>query len=474
MQHTLLGADLWRKAMDLYAERHDGQAVTCDDFVACMEAVSGRDLTQFKRWYAQAGTPVVEVSRTFENGRLSLTFRQSCAPTRGQPDKLPFHIPVAMGLLDGEGRDLIGTRVIDLTEAEQTVVFDNLAGEPVPSLLRGFSAPVRVQIARRQGELAFLFGHDSDPFQRWEAGQTLMADAMLAAVASDAPPTVPPDLIAAVERLLSEPDLDEAFAAEAVVLPSEAYLGDLMPLVAVDRLHHVRQAFRAGLGTALAPLWWQIYRDRADLGPYRYTAADVGRRALKGAALAMLAQTGTEAAVAALAAQADRATTMTETLSALVSLVNLPTGVGEAAIDQALTRFAERWHTEPLVMDKWFSLQALAPRADTLERVQRLTRHPSYDPLNPNKIYSLVRAFASNQAQFHRADGAGYRFLADQVLALDPVNGKVAARIVPPLGRFRRFDAARATLMRAELQRIASAPTLTPDVFEIVSKSLDA
>ncbi|TAD89101.1 MAG: aminopeptidase N [Alphaproteobacteria bacterium] len=473
MQHTLLGPTLWRKAMDLYFERHDGQAVTCDDFVACMEAASGRDLTQFRRWYAQAGTPSVTVERSFADGTLTLTLRQSCPPTRGQPEKLPFHIPLALGLLDAEGRDLIGTQVIDLTEPEQTIRFDGLATEPVPSLLRGFSAPIKLDIRRRPGELAFLLAHDSDPFARWEAGQTLMIEDMLAAIGRDAAPTVSPDLIAACRQTLAGAGQDDAFVAEVLALPSEGYLGELMTIVAVDRIHQVRQAFRRGLAAALVEDWWRVYRARADGAPYRYAAADVGRRSLKGLALAYLGQTGTVEAVAAIADQAQHANNMTDALSALTSLVNLPAGVGDQEIAQGLAAFAERWHTEALVMDKWFSLQALAPRPDTLDRVKSLTRHPSYDPRNPNKIYSLVRAFAGNQAQFHRADGAGYRFLADEVIALDPINPKVAARLVPPLGRFRRFDAGRAALMRTELQRIAARPGLSPDVYEIVAKSLE-
>ncbi len=485
MMHTLLGPERYRKGIDLYFERHDGQAVTCDDFANAMEDASGVDLTQFRLWYAQAGTPDVRVEGRYDAvGRCyTLTVTQSLRPTPGQPGKQPMHIPLVVGLLDGAGRDLPlklagetaaggTTRVLDLRTPRDVFVFEDVPEKPVASLLRGFSAPVKLDAPRADDELTFLMAHDTDPFARWEAGQQLGARLILELVeASKAGRTmvVPDHFVEAIRRTLDDQRLDRSFIADAVTLPGLAFLGELMPEIDIEGLWAAQQRVRSVLSDRLADRWSSVYDANHATGPYRFTPGEVGRRRLRSTALSYLSVDNGDAARQRAVAYFESAGNMTESIAGLTVLAELGGAEGEAA----LAAFHERWKGEALVLDKWFAIQARTPTAGTLARVKGLVDHPSYDRRNPNRVYSLIGAFASgNPVQFHQAGGAGYRFLADQVLATDRLNPQIAARLLGPLGSWRRYDKDRQDLMKRELERIVAEPGLSRDVFEIASKSL--
>jgi aminopeptidase N len=485
MMHTLLGPERYRKGIDLYFQRHDGQAVTCDDFAKAMEDASGVDLTQFRLWYAQAGTPDVRVEGRYDPAgkRYTLTVGQHLRPTPGQPGKKPMHIPLAVGLLDGAGRDLPlrlageaaaggTTRVLDVRTARDVFVFEDVPEKPVPSLLRGFSAPVKLDAPRSDDELTFLMAHDSDPFARWEAGQQLGARLILGLVEArngGRPMDVPDHFVDAIRRTLDDQRLDRSFIADAVTLPGLAFLGELMPEIDIEGLWAAQQRVRSVLADRLADRWSSVYDANHATGPYRFTPAEVGRRRLRSIALSYLSADRGDTARQRALVYFENAGNMTESIAGLTVLAELGGTEGEAA----LAAFHERWKGEALVLDKWFAIQARTPTAGTLDRVKGLVEHPSYDRRNPNRVYSLIGAFASgNPVQFHQAGGAGYRFLADQVLATDKLNPQIAARLIGPLGSWRRYDKDRQALMRRELQRIVAEPGLSRDVFEIVSKSL--
>lgn len=484
MIHTLIGPERYRKGMDLYVERHDGQAATCENFVAAMEDASGTDLKLFRRWYSQAGTPEIVVEDSWDDaaGRYSLTLRQSTGPTPGQPDKQPLHIPFALGLLDAQGRDLpvrlageaapaAGTRVLSLTAAEQRFDFDGLAARPVPSLFRGFSAPIKLAPQPRD-RLAFLFAHDSDPFNRWEAGQQLATQLLLEGVAARKAGQdwrLDAEFVAAIGRLLDDPALDAAFIAEATALPGESFLADQMRVIDVEGIHAVREAARLAVATALRDRLLAVYRANDDHGPFDVSAAAVGKRALKNAALSYLGLLRDDAEATALVlAQARGAQTMTDVLAALTVLRDRD--IPERA--QVLQDFYDRWQDEPLVIDKWFALQATSSLPGTLDAIRALTRHPAFTLRNPNRARALISSLAmGNPLHFHAADGAGYAFLADQVLALNAANPQLAARILVPLGRWQRHDPGRQAAMQAQLDRILATPDLSRDVYEIAAKS---
>jgi len=485
MMHTLLGPERFRKGMDLYFQRHDGQAVTCDDFASAMEDASGVDLAQFRLWYAQAGTPDLKVEGSYDAAarRYTMTVAQSLRPTPGQTDKKPMHIPLSVGLLDGAGRDLPlklageaaaggTTRVLDVRNPRDVFVFEDVPEKPVASLLRGFSAPVKLQASRSEEELTFLMAHDSDPFARWEAGQQLGARLILDMVGARkaGKPMVVPDLfVDAIRRTLDDQRLDRSFIADAVTLPGLAFLGELMPEIDIEGLWAAQQRVRAVLSQQLADRWTSVYDASHGTGPYRFIPEEVGRRRLRSTALAYLSTDKSDAARRRAVEYFEQAGNMTESVAGLAVLAELGGAEGEAA----LASFWERWKGEPLVLDKWFGIQARTPTAGTLERVERLVDHPSYDRRNPNRVYSLVGAFASgNPVQFHAAGGEGYRFLADQVLATDKLNPQIAARLLSPLGSWRRYDTARQALMKRELTRIVAEKGLSRDVYEIASKGL--
>ncbi|WP_313518381.1 aminopeptidase N [Pseudomonas sp.] len=489
MIRTLLGADGFRKGSDLYFERHDGQAVTCDDFVKAMEDANGVDLSQFKRWYSQSGTPRLEVGEAYDAAaqRYTLTFRQSCPPTPGQPTKEPFVIPVALGLLDAQGNDLplrldgeaaagASSRVLSVTEAEQEFVFVDVAAKPLPSLLRGFSAPVKLSFPYDRDQLMFLMQHDSDGFNRWEAGQQLAVQVLQELIGQHQRGealVLDQRLVQALRSLIEDESLDQAMVAEMLSLPGAAYLGEISEVADIDAIHAAREFARAQIGEALfAPLWrrYQANREVSRSTPYVAEESHFARRALQNIALSYLMLGDKPEVLAACVDQFDNADNMTERLSALAVLVNSPF---EAERGKALQMFAEHFKDNPLVMDQWFSVQAASYLPGGLERVKELMKHPAFTMKNPNKVRALIGAFAGqNLVNFHAADGSGYRFLAEQIITLNALNPQIAARQLSPLTRWRKYDGARQALMKAELERILASGQLSSDVYEVVSKSL--
>ena len=486
MMATIIGRAAFRRGMDLYFARHDNQAVTIDDFVAAMADASGIDLTRFKLWYHQAGTPELTVSDAYDPAtrRFVLTVAQRTPPTPGQPEKQPLAVPLAMGLLDADGAELPlrlagepaarpGTRVLLAEAAETRFVFEDLPGPPVPSLLRGFSAPVRLAGLSAE-RLRFLATHDSDPFVRWDAGQRYATDALLAMAQSwrrGETPVLDQGVIDAAAATLAGAEADPAFAAEALVLPGEAYLADQQESVDPDAIHAAREAARSAIGRALHEELRAAYDRLADSGPYRIDGAAIGRRALRNTCLAYLAAAGEPDSLRLAKAQFDLGANMTDVLAALEALSNF--ACPERA--EALAAFHAKWRGDALVLDKWFAIQASSALADTPEAVRKLAAHPDFDLRNPNRVRALAGSFSGgNQVRFHAASGEGYDFLADTILALDPLNPQAAARLVAPLGQWRRMDAARQEKMRAALQRILDAPGLSRNTGEMAGRSLAA
>lgn len=488
MYRTLLGPQGYRKGIDLYFQRHDGQAVTTDDFLAAMRDANpdaAVDWAQFQLWYRQAGTPVVEADGAYDAAARTyrLTLRQSLAPTPGQPEKAPLLIPVGLGLVGPDGADLPlrlegetaaggTTRVLHLTGASQSFTFVDVPVAPVPSLFRGFSAPVRLRFPYSDAELTFLMAKDGDAFNRWEAGQTLATRLILGMVAERAAGramTVPPAFVEAVGATLARAHEDRSFAALALMLPSEGYLGQSMEVVDPDGLHEARETIRRTVGGSLRAALLRLYGECREDGPFAITPEAMGRRALKNACLAYLMAAGDAEAAALCLEQYRSGSGMTDVLAALSLIADSDLPEREACLEA----FAAKWQGEPLVMDKWFTVQALSGRPDTLERVRRLTGHPAFSIRNPNKVYALVGGFTANQARFHAADGSGYAFLAERVLELDGLNPQVASRMVKAFARWRKFDAGRQAHARTQLERIQATPGLSRDVFEIVERSLD-
>ena len=481
----LAGPEGFRKGTDLYFKRHDGQAVTTDDFVKAVEDANGADFGQFRRWYSQAGTPVLKVSQRYDAQRqvYALTVVQSCPPTPGQSEKLPFHIPLAMGLLDEQGHDLplklegeqhavAGGRVLHVREREQTFTFVDVPCAPAPSLLRGFSAPVKLESDLSDAQRYFLMAHDSDPFNRWEAGQQMAVKIILGLVEdlrAGRELALDDAYCAAVEKTLTNGRLDKALVAAAVTLPAEVYIAEFMPVIDPSAIFEARVFVRRRLAERLRATLLAQYRTNADDGDYAIDAQAMGRRALKNVCLSFLMELGDDEVRRLAAAQFAQAKNMTDSIASLCCLANTVGPEGE----QALAAFYARWQDDPLVVDKWFGLQATSRLPDTLERVKALTTHPAFNIKNPNKVRAVIGSFcAGNPARFHREDGAGYRFLADHVLALNKLNPQVASRMVNAMSQWRRFDAGRQAHMRAQLERILAEPGLSRDVFEVVSKSL--
>jgi len=443
MQHTLLGEEKFQAGMRLYFKRHDGQAVTCDEFVLAMQDASGLDLGQFKRWYDVAGTPVLDCAGNFSNGTFTLTVKQSMKP--------PFHIPLAVKVGDTE-------QLLNVRKAEERFTFPALKSRPIPSLLRRFSAPVVLNYPYSEAELLHLLAHDDDPFNRWEAGQRLAASIILERKGEPSRAFVD-----AMGAILAEPD--RIFAAEVLMLPAESFLAEQMEVVDPDALHEARNTLRRKLAAALREELAATYERLASSGAYTPDAASIGRRALRNQCLGYLTELG-EAALAYQ--QFRRADNMTDAMAALTALTQLDCPEREKALEE----FYARWKDEPLVVDKWLAVQAGSRQPDTLARVKRLLTHPAFDLKVPNKVYALIRTFSANHVRFHAADGSGYAFLADQVIALNALNPQVAARMARAYDRWRKFDQRRQAKARAELSRIRDTDGLSKDVAEIVTKAL--
>jgi len=486
MMHTLLGAENFRKGMDLYFQRHDGQAVTCDDFRQAMADASGVDLEQFRRWYDQAGTPALTSSEMYDaqSRRYTLRISQTCPATPGQDEKLPFHIPLALGLLGADGRDMAlrlegethssaapTQRVIDIRQAEEEFVFVDVPERPVPSLLRGFSAPVILRLTYGESELTHLMAHDSDAFNRWEAGQRLASGIILRraqAMHGGGDTAVPAGFIAALGRLLTEGSRDPAFTAEALSLPAESYLAEQMDEVDPDALHAARVAVRRDIAGRLRLALLVTYDSFATRSAYSPDAASAGRRALRNLALGYLMELGDKDVIQLCLRQFDAADNMTDAMAALSALANCDCEERRPALE----RFYQRWQHEPLVVDKWLSVQATSRLPQTMEEVKALTAHPAFDMRNPNKVYALIRGFCANHVRFHAADGSGYVFAADWTIELDAINPQVAARVARSFDRWRRFDSGRQQHAQGALQRIRDASGLSRDVAEIVARAL--
>lgn len=475
MIHTLLGEALFRKGSDLYFDRHDGQAVTTEDFVQAMQDASGVDLAQFKRWYNQTGTPELTVTDEFDavEQRYSLTVKQS---TPKQSDELPLHIPLALGLLNPAGEE-IHSQVLDVLAAEQTFVFEGIIEKPVPSLLRGFSAPVKLHYGYSREELVFLMKYDSDGFNRWDAGQKLAIAALQKNIqayqAGDAL-SLDEMLIDTLRGLLTDDALDKGMLARMLMMPSEAYLGELVAPVDVDAIHSARQFVRVELAKALRNELFDCYQENLSDEDYRPDADEIARRSLKNMCLGYLMLLGEAQVLTLCAAQFRDSNNMTDSNAALSALVHSNyDGAFMEVKAAALDAFYNEWKKDPLVVDQWFSVQASDPSEGVFERVQALMAHEAFDINNPNKVRSLIGVFCNqNRAHFHRADGAGYRFLADRVIELDRKNPQVAARLLTPLTRWRKLTADRSGLMQQQLQRIKAQSALSKDVLEVVSKSL--
>jgi aminopeptidase N len=485
MYQTLLGKDGFQRGMKLYFERHDGQAVTTDDFLAAMADATGADLNRFKRWYSQAGTPVLDIEGRYdvEAKTFCLTVRQSCPDTPEQLAKQPFLIPLRIGLLGPDGQDLplqlvdeekaqIGSRTLKITEAEQTFTFVNLPVTPVPSLLRDFSAPVKVHYPYDREELAFLFANDSDAFNRWEAGQRLATNLLLEMVGdirAKRVVEVPGDFLAAFRSALQDRDADPALLSLALTLPGEMELAEAMGVADPGAIHIARQVLRKTLAAALHEDFTAVLGTMQDDGLYSLTSEAIGRRSLKNLCLGYLALLDIPSIQQNCFDRFVDADNMTDRMAALTCLVHnrLPRW------EEALAAFYHQFESDPLVVDKWFTLQATSPQPETLTEIEVLMAHPDFTMRNPNRVRSLVGAFAQgNPALFHDVSGAGYAFLADRVIELDALNPQVAARLVSPLSRWRRYDSERQGLMKTQLERIQRQENLSTDVGEIVGKSL--
>jgi len=481
MIHTLIGKEAFRRGMDLYFKRHDGQAVTCDDFVAAMGDAAGFDFTAFMVWYKQAGTPRVTAHGNYDAAakRYTLTLKQSCPVTPGQAEKLPYLMPVSVGLVGPDGTDMdLGdgkaTRVLHFSEAERVFVFENITATPVPSLFRNFSAPVVLDFAYSEADLAHLLAYDSDPFNRWEAGQRLFGQLILgnaARLARGEAVTWHASVLDAARAVLLSAG-NPAFIAEALTLPGEATLAEQMVVVDPEALYQARTALACHLAQGLQADFARLYSALAPTEAYRPETAQAARRRLRNLCLAYLNELDSDDYRNLARAQFETADNMTDQFAALSILANAPGVAALSVRDSALADFYARWKGEALVVDKWLGVQSGSRLPGTLARVEDLLSHASFDLRNPNKVYALIRSFGANHRHFHAADGSGYRFIAAQIAALDPMNPQVASRLARSFDRWGRFDAGRQEHARAALESLRQKPGLSRDVFEVVDKAL--
>ncbi|SHI50542.1 aminopeptidase N [Malonomonas rubra DSM 5091] len=483
MMRTLLGEEKFVDGVKLYLKRHDGDAATCDDFVRAMEAAGQRDLSQFKLWYSQAGTPQVLIRSHYDEQAKSLRLDmvQHCPPTPEAEQKQPFQIPLAVGLLaaDGsdiplqlEGEDSAGatTRVLELCEKEQSFTFIGLKEQPILSPLRGFSAPVRLKADFSDDELAFRMAHDADSFNRWEAGQTLALKEllrMLSDLEEGRQFVLSPKFICAWRHALEDRQADMSLLTQLLTLPSEQYLSDQLEECNPQAVREVRDRARWQLGSECQAALMERYQECADDGEYSLDPQAVGRRSLRNFCLTLLMELHDQRMTDLCLEQYYKSQNMTDRLAAFAVMVDNPAQDRLAVIND----FYQRWQEHPLLIDKWFSVQAMSHQPQVFAEVELLLRHPAFSMSNPNRFRSLVGAFTQNLGAFHRGDGAGYRFLADQVLLLDQKNPQVAARMAGPFTRWKRLEPHRRELMKAELVRMQAAE-LSKDLYEIVSKSL--
>jgi aminopeptidase N len=482
MYQTLLGRDGFKKGMDLYFERHDGQAVTVDDFRRAMADANDRDLTMFDRWYSQAGTPVVRAETRYDESArtYTITFFQSCPATPGQASKFPFHIPIAMGLLGADGKDMpltIGgeqlgnTAVLELVESEQTFVFENVPEQPTPSILRDFSAPIVLDYNYGDADLLHLFNNDSDAVNRWEAGQRLAMGRLLKLTGEagvGAPLLLDDTFLLAMGKMLTDESLDPAFREQALVLPSEGMVADQIEVVNPMSIHLARQFMRANIGARLRTELLAQYEANQTPGEYSPDWLSAGKRALKNLCLAYLTAAQDEEGLALAQKQFDEAGNMTDRVAALSALLH----ARAPGADDALQRFYDEFEDDALVIDKWFAMQASAAITD-VPAVRTLMRHPAFNLRNPNRARSLISSFcAGNPVQFHAPDGSGYAFWAEQVITLDGLNPQVASKLARAMDRWRRFTPELQEQMKKALQQVAGQQRLSNNVREVVGKAL--
>ncbi len=476
MMHTLLGAKAFRKGMDLYFERHDGQAVTCDDFVASMEDASGVDLVHFRNWYSQAGTPLLKVQGQWNESlsEFNLTIEQSCKPTPGQDTKLPFHIPISVGVLGGDGEDICAPTVLELKEKKETFTFKNVSERPVLSFLRDFSAPVRVEPFQDKEDLAFLMAHDSNLYNRWECANQLSTQVILGVTEkfkNGEQPTVETFYLDAVEKTLSSTMGDKDLITLALQLPTETTLAQEMEVIYPQHLHSARVFVKQMIAERCKVQLLKLYHENCSTEPYEITPKAKGQRSLKNLCLSylMALEPMDDEILSLCFSQFENATNMTDSIASIALLVNVESKSRYQAIDD----FYAKWKDDTLVLDKWFTIQAISELPEVMSDVRRLMEHPAFSIKNPNKVRSLVGAFCSgNHARFHSADGEGYRFLSAQIIALNKINPQIAARLLSPMINWRRYEPDLSALMKKELQRILEQKDLSQDVYEIVNNSL--
>ncbi len=484
MLHTILGKEGFRKGCDLYFERHDGQAVTCDDFVTAMQDANHRDLSQFRLWYAQAGTPVILVEEKYNDAKKTLTLqiKQSCPPTPGQQSKAPMTVPITVGFIDQAGKPVTcklenqavsnDETTVLLTEAEQHFVFNGLTEKPVVSILRNFSAPVKLVMERSLEELAFLLSYDTDTFNRWEAGQQLAGQViakLIADVQQNRALQLDPIVIAAFKKVLAQPWDDLSYFSLLLSLPSESYLAEQMAIVDVEAIHKAREFVVSTLASQLQPELESLYQENHRDESGQLNALAIGRRRIKNISMSYLSRLGNEKIQQWAEAQFHSARNMTDQISALANIVNYK----HPAQADCLMKFYQKWQLEALVIDKWFAIQAASPSPETFANVVALTAHPAFDLANPNRVRAVIGSFSQgNPVRFHASNGQGYEFLADQVIALNILNPQVASRMIGPLTSWRRFDETRQNLMKTQLERIMNSPNISRDVYEVASKSL--
>jgi len=476
MQHCLLGPESYRKATDIYFDRHDGEAVTCEDFVQCMKEASNIDLSQFFLWYEQAGTPEITASGTYDESKKSyqLRLKQSQPDTPGQTNKKPLHIPIRLGLVGPNGDDMLD-ELIELREEEQVFNFENIASKPVPSILRGFSAPIKLSTDLTDDELRFLMVNDNDGFNRWEAGQTYALRAinkLLEDQKNGLSSKVEPGFIDTYSALLDQAaslETDKALLARALSLPDVPIIGQHQEYIDPRGIYEIRETILADILENNADQIEKIYKENRTDAEFKNNFEARSKRSLQNLCLRLLSKTRSESSVHLAKAQYDSANNMTDRVGAIASLADTNSQEREDVFND----FYNRFKSYPLVIDKWFALQATSSLPDTLSNVQQLTRHAAFSLSNPNKVRALIGSFANaNQVRFHAADGAGYTFVADKVLELDKLNPQVAARLLGAFKSWRQFDPGRQSLIKAALERIVDAPGISQDVYEISSKSL--
>lgn len=482
MIHTLLGEENFRKGSDLYFQRHDGQAVTCEDFVNAMEAASDVDLGLFRRWYSQAGTPVLEATESYneQDQTLSLTLKQSCASTPGQEIKAPVHIPVKLGLLAADGSVaricIDGCEadevILELIHEQQTFVFEQLSEKPVVSMLRGFSAPVVLNKQQGLEELAFLLSHDTDTFNRWDAGQKMCSQVIFGLIddiQQGRELILNALLVDAYANVIKQSWNDLSYFSLLLALPAENYLAGQMDVIDVDAIHQAREFVKKTLAEQLQSQFSDLYQRYHKDESGNFDAGAIGRRRIKNICLSYLVTLESAESYQLAEKQFSSAGNMTDQIAALTVIVES----NNPAKAQCLESFYQQWQDEALVIDKWFTLQACSSADDTFATVNRLMKHSAFELTNPNRVRSLIGAFSqANQLHFHAANGQGYQFLADQVIALNSINPQVASRMVAALTQWKRFDKNRQDLMKKELERIINTANISKDVYEIASKSL--